>query len=77
MTSIPTAKQAPPVQKAIQRLLVDHHYAETPHLAENAADLIVRLHESGIRDEDELVELAVLSGGTPLDELLGADTLPP
>lgn len=77
MTSIPTEKQSTLVRKAVQRLLYDHHYVETPRLAENATDLIVQLHESGIRDEDELVELAVLGRGKPLDELLGADTSPP
>ncbi|WP_154721021.1 hypothetical protein [Ciceribacter sp. T2.26MG-112.2] len=73
----PIGKQPIVVRNAIQRLLKDHHYAETPRLAENAISLIVRLHESGICDEDELVELAALSGGKPLDKLLGADSRPP
>jgi len=77
MPKISIGEQPVSVRNAIDRLLKDHRYAETPALAENAQHLVVLLHESGICDEDELVELAALSGGKPLDELLGTATLRP
>jgi len=77
MPKISIGEQPVTVRNAIDRLLKDHRYAETPALAENAMRLVELLHESGICDEDELVELTALSGGKSLDELLGADTLQP
>lgn len=74
MTIIAMGDQSPLVQNAVQRILKDHHYGETPDLAKNAIELIVRLYDSGISDEDDLVELAALSGGKPLDESFGTAT---
>lgn len=72
MTKILMHQQPDLVRSAVRRLLKEHGFAQTPVLAENAIDLVVRLHESGIREEDELVELAALSGGKPLDERAGS-----
>lgn len=72
MTKILMHHQPDLVRSAVRRLLKEHGFAKTPALAENAIDLVVRLHESGIREEDELVELAALSGGKPLDERAGS-----
>lgn len=77
MTPISISNQPESVRNAVQRILKDHHYGETPDLARNAIELIVRLHESGIFDEDDLVELAALGGGKPLDESLGTATFFP
>ena len=77
MTIISIGDQPASVRNAVQKILEDYHYGETPELAKNAVELIVRLHESGIRDEDELVELAALSGGKPLDESFGTATILP
>ncbi len=72
MTKILMHQQPDLVQSAVRRLLKEHGFAQTPVLAENAIELVVRLHESGIREEDDLVELAALSGGKPLDERAGS-----
>lgn len=77
MAKISIGEQPVSVRNAVQRLLKDHHFDETPSLAQNAIHFIVRLHNSGICDEDELVEFAVLSGGKPLDERGGAANLQP
>lgn len=77
MPTISIGGQPTSVRNAAQRILKDHHFGETPDLAKNAIELIVRLHESGICDEDELVELAALSGGKPLDESFGTATILP
>lgn len=77
MTMIATGEQPVSVRNAVHRLLQDHNFKKTPSLAQNAIRLIVRLHDSGIHDEDELVELAVLSGGRPLDGRSGAAKLLP
>lgn len=77
MTMISIGDQPVPVRNAVKRLLQDHNFGETPSLAQNAIHLIVRLHDSGICDEDELVELAALSGGKSLDERGGVAKLRP
>lgn len=66
MTKIEIRQQPDMVKNAIRRLLRDHRFAETPELARNAVTLIIQLHESGVSDEDDLVELAALSGGKRL-----------
>jgi hypothetical protein len=68
MTRISIRRQPDVVRRAMRRLLDEYGFEQTPGLAENAMDLIVRLHESGVTEEDELVELAALSGGKRLDE---------
>ncbi|MBC7149836.1 hypothetical protein [Ciceribacter selenitireducens] len=77
MPKISIGEQPASVRNAIDRLLKDYRYAETPALAENAISLVVRLYESGICDEDELVELTALSGGKSLDECPRTATLRP
>jgi hypothetical protein len=77
MTKFSINDQPASVRNAVRRLLKERRYGDTPDLAQNAVNLLVRLHDSGIHDEDELVELAALSGGKPLDERSGADKLLP
>lgn len=71
MTKILMHQQPDLVRSAVRRLLKEHGFAQTPVLAENAIELVVRLH-GHIHKGDELVELAALSGGKPLDERAGS-----
>lgn len=68
MTRISIIRQPDVVRRAMRRLLDEYGFEQTPELAENAMELIVRLHDSGVTEEEELVELAALSGGKRLDE---------
>lgn len=57
------------VTNAVRRVLDRFRPDETPKLAENASSLVMELHACGFDDEDELVELATLSGGKALEEM--------
>lgn len=57
------------VTKAVRRILDRFRPDETPKLAENASSLVQKLHACGFDDEDELVELAALSGSKTLEEM--------
>lgn len=57
------------VERAIRRIHEGVGIADTRF--ENAAALVVYLYESGICDEDELVELARLADGKRYDPVTG------
>lgn len=68
-------EQPGPVRRAIKRIVAIYGQGKTPIRARNAVELVMRLHRSGIAEEDELVELARLSGGSPIAERLSGQGL--
>lgn len=59
------------VERAIKRIKPRATITEEDTRFENAAALVVYLFESGISDEDELVELAMLADGKRYDPVAG------
>ena len=62
-----SAGKADIVERAVRRINRQENLIPDMTYAENAAALLVYLYESGVRDEDELVELALMAKGKRYD----------
>lgn len=58
------------VERTIRRLY--GRWQDDRQIEENAADLLTLLVKSGIRDEDELVDLAMIANGKRYDPANGS-----